>query len=82
MKSYKTSIIWKKIKNLRTIKNIEKKISQLSPGLIDELDNYIDYLINKRIPKKPKTLKQDWAGDLKETGYTSISLQKKALDWR
>ncbi|MEX0982936.1 MAG: DUF2281 domain-containing protein [Bacteroidales bacterium] len=67
---------------MRTIKNIEKKISQLSPGLIDELDNYIDYLINKRIPKKPKTLKQDWAGDLKETRYTSISLQKKALDWR
>jgi hypothetical protein len=30
------------------LKNIETKISQLSPELIGELDHYLDYLINKK----------------------------------
>jgi hypothetical protein len=64
------------------IKNIESKINQLTPGMIGELDRYLDYLINKKIVHKPKRLKQDWAGGLKDTKMTSIELQKKALDWR
>jgi hypothetical protein len=67
---------------MKAIKNIERKIRQLSPGLINELDRYLDYLINKRTPGKPRELKEDWAGDLKDTGYTSIDLQKRSLDWR
>ncbi len=58
------------------MENIEIKISQLTPGLIDELDHYLDYLINKKITKKPGKLAQDWAGGLKEEKYTSIELQK------
>ena len=38
------------------------------------------------LPKRPKssTLRQDWAGGLSEfrDQYTSIELQKKALEWR
>ena len=67
---------------MRAIQNIETKISQLSPGLIGELDHYLDYLINKRVIYRPKKLKQDWAGGLKEIKMSSIDLQKKALDWR
>ncbi|MEX0812211.1 MAG: DUF2281 domain-containing protein [Chitinophagales bacterium] len=67
---------------MKALKNIEKKISQLSPGLIEELDHYLDYLINKQTPNQSRELKQDWAGDLKDTGYTSKELQKKSLDWR
>ncbi len=67
---------------MRAIKNIESKINQLTPGLIGELDHYLDYLINKRIFKKPKKLKQDWAGGLKEIKMTSLELQKLALNWR
>ncbi len=67
---------------MRAIKNIETKISQLTPGLIGELDHYLDYLINKRIGRKPKKLKQDWAGGLRDIKMTSIELQKLALDWR
>jgi len=48
------------------VKNIETKISQLSPGLIEELDNFLDYLINKRVIRKSGKLKQDWAGGLKD----------------
>ena len=67
---------------MRAIKNIETKINQLTPDLINELENYLDYLINKRTTKKPGKLTQNWAGGLKGENYNSIELQKKALDWR
>ena len=67
---------------MRAIKKIETKINQLTPGLIEELDHYLDYLINKRVTKKTKRLIQDWADGLKGENYSSIDLQKKALDWR
>jgi len=67
---------------MRAIKKIETKINQLTPGMIGELDHYLDYLINKRVVRKPKRLKQDWAGGLKDIEMTSIELQKLALDWR
>ena len=67
---------------MKTLKNIEIKINQLSPGLIKELDNYLDYLIDKKGVRRPKKLKQDWAGALKDTNMKSVELQKKALDWR
>lgn len=67
---------------MRAIKKIETKINQLTPGMIGELDHYLDYLINKRVVRKPKRLKQDWAGGLKDIEMTSMQLQKLALDWR
>jgi hypothetical protein len=67
---------------MRAIKKIETKISQLSPELIGELDHYLDYLINKKVTLKPRKLRQDWAGGLKDTKNSAIELQKKALDWR
>jgi hypothetical protein len=67
---------------MRAMKDIEIKINQLTPGLMGELDNYLDYLINKRVVRKPGKLRQDWAGGLKDVKISSIELQKKALDWR
>jgi hypothetical protein len=67
---------------MKAIKDIEVKISKLSPGLIGELDRYLDYLINKRTIKKSGKLKQDWAGGLKDIKISALELQKKALDWR
>lgn len=67
---------------MRTMKNIETKINQLTPDLINELDNYLDYLISKSTTKKSRKLNQDWAGGLKGEKYNSVDLQKKALDWR
>jgi len=67
---------------MRAIKNIETKISQLSPGLIGELDHYLDYLINKRVVHRSQKLRQDWAGGLIDIQMSAIDLQKKALEWR
>ena len=64
------------------INEIETKISQVSPELLGELDNYLDYLINKKVVQKSKKLRLDWGGGLKDIKMTSIELQKKALDWR
>ena len=67
---------------MKAIKNIETKINQLTPGMIGELDHFLDYLINKRTVRKHRKLRQDWAGGLKDIKMTSIELQKSALDWR
>ncbi len=67
---------------MNAMKNIESKINKLTPSMIGELDRYLDYLINKRVVRRPKRLKQDWAGGLKDIKMTSNELQKKALDWR
>jgi len=67
---------------MKAIKEIEAKISQLSPGLIDELEHIIDCLICKNKADQPSKLRQDWAGGLKDIKMSSIELQKKALDWR
>ena len=67
---------------MRALKNIETKISQLSPELIGELDHYLDYLINKKATHRQRKLRQDWAGGLNDTKISAIDLQKKALEWR
>ena len=67
---------------MKAIKDIETKISRLSPGLMEELDHYLDYLINKRLIVEPKKLKQNWAGGLSDIKSSALELQKKALVWR
>ena len=67
---------------MKAIKDIEAKISRLSPELIGELDHFLDYLISKKGTHQQKKLRQDWAGGLKDIKMSAIDLQKKALDWR
>jgi hypothetical protein len=81
---------WSKFKNyylcdMYNLKTIEKKINQLPPSLVVKLDDYLDYLLSqKKVKKDTKVLTQTWAGGLKEykKKYTSIELQKLALEWR
>ena len=66
------------------IKVLEQKINQLPPVLINDLELFIDFLLNRNKETKHKKLKQDWAGSLKKyrSEFSSVELQKKALDWR
>ncbi len=61
-------------------------IKKLPPELQREVEDFVLFLLEKKvkIKKKRKFLKQDWAGELKEykNVYTSLELQKKALEWR
>lgn len=67
---------------MRVIKDIESKVHQLTPDLIEELNSYLDFLVDKKKKKKSGKLTQNWAGGLKGVESNSIDLQKKAIDWR
>lgn len=67
---------------MRAFESLETKIKQLTPELVDELDNYLNYLLDKKKVDKKGKLTQNWAGGLKDVDYSSVELQKKALDWR
>lgn len=67
---------------MKTIKEIEKKIHQLPPDLIDELEHFIDQLIDKKRIHQERKLNQNWAGGLKDIDMSALELQKKALEWR
>lgn len=65
------------------IEKIEKKISELSPKLLKNLNNYIDGMIINR-PKKTRSKRKStvdfsWEGALKKLKkkYTSVELQKE-----
>jgi len=67
---------------MKAIKEIEAKLSQLSPGLIDELDHFLDHLIIRNRIHQQGKLKQNWASGLKDIKISAVDLQKKALEWR
>jgi len=66
------------------MENIEQKIHQLPKYLQQEVIDFIEFLIKKRIHRKKKKPGLAWIGGLKEYRgkYNSLELQKKALEWR
>ncbi len=66
------------------MKSIEERIKNLPPTLKKEVEEFVNSLLKKRRKKSGKKLRQDWAGALKDyrDQYTSLELQKKALEWR
>jgi hypothetical protein len=66
------------------MKNLEERIKELPPELHQEVMDFVDFLLEKRGRRPGRKLRQDWAGALKDyrEQYTSLELQKKALEWR
>lgn len=66
------------------MKSLEELIKELPPQLQNEVREYAQYLVDAKVKQKRKYLRMDWAGGLKEFRgqYTSLELQKKALEWR
>jgi len=58
---------------------IEERIKELPPDLQREVEDFVNFLIEKRARKQGRKLRQDWAGALKDyrDQYTSLELQKK-----
>lgn len=67
-----------------TEKTLQNKISELSPELRREVEELVEFLLSKQKSKTTAKLKQDWSGALRDfrDKYTSLELQKKALEWR
>ena len=66
------------------MKSLEERIKELPPELRQEVEDFMQFLLERRARKFGRKLRQDWAGALKEYRdlYTSLELQKKALEWR
>lgn len=65
------------------MKNLEEKIRELPPELQREVEDFVEFLMDKQAKRKQKKLRMSWAGALEEfrNQYTSLELQKKALEW-
>ena len=68
-----------------TALSVEEKIKRLPPFLQQEVADFVEFLYQKahRKKRRRKKLKFKWAGALKEyrDRFTSVQLQKKALQW-
>ena len=66
------------------MKTLEELVKELPPAMQEEVRKFAQFLLEKRVKVKKKFLSQTWACGLKEfrDQYTSLELQKKALEWR
>jgi len=66
------------------MQTLEALMKQVPPELQEEVRDFVDFLLEKRSRKSGRKLRQDWAGALEDYRgqYTSLELQKKALEWR
>lgn len=67
-----------------TVKSLEERIKELPADLQQEVADFVEFLLEKRARKRGRKLRQDWAGALSDyrDQYTSLELQKKAMEWR
>ena len=63
---------------------LEDVVRELPPDLKDEVRDFAEFLLSKRNNRSGGMLRQDWAGALREhrAEYTSLELQRLALQWR
>ena len=66
------------------IKSLNQLLKELPPESQAEVRDFVESLIEKRRRQSDGHLRQDWAGALENyrEQFTSLELQKKALDWR
>lgn len=67
----------------KRMKNIDEMIKELPPEFQQEVRDFAEFLLEKKLHPKQKKLRMTWAGGLKEfrNQFTSLELPKKALEW-
>ena len=62
---------------------LNELVEKLPPELQREVEDFARFLLETRKQTKGARLRLDWAGALSEfrEKYTSLDLQKKALEW-
>ena len=65
-------------------KPLQELVEELPPDMRAEVRDFIEFLLAKRSRSEKRTLRQDWAGALRDyrEQYTSLELQRQALAWR
>jgi hypothetical protein len=63
--------------------SLEDRIKGLPPDLRREVEDFVDFLIDRRVPRPKGKMEFDWEGalaDLRDQ-HTSVDLQHKILEW-
>ena len=65
------------------MKTTEELLKELPPDLQQEVLDFAQFLLTSKVHPKQQKLRLSWAGALAEfrNRYTSLDLQKKALEW-
>ena len=65
-------------------KPLEELIRELPPDAQAEVRDFVEFLLARKGRKPERRLRQDWAGALRDyrEEYTSLQLQRQALEWR
>ena len=66
------------------MKTLEEMIRDLPPDAQRKVEDFVKELAKSTMPTPKRKLDQRWAGALKRyrDQYTSLQLQRKALEWR
>jgi hypothetical protein len=66
------------------MKTLEELIKELPPELQQEVQDFARFLVETKVHPGRSKLRMNWAGGLSEFRgqFTSLELQKKALEWR
>jgi len=66
------------------MKAIDDLIKQLPPDLRDEVEDFVEFLVEKRLKKTHGRPTFAWAGALRDIRdkYTSVELQHRISHWR
>ncbi len=66
------------------MKTLDEVVQKLPPDLQQEVEDFARFLLETRVQPKIGKFCLDWAGALSEfrDRFTSLELQKKALEWR
>ena len=64
-------------------KPLAELIKGLPPEIEEEVKDFVEFLLEKRVRKPKGTLELDWRGSLRDLRdqYTSVELQHKVLEW-
>ncbi|MGD0009988.1 MAG: DUF2281 domain-containing protein [Terriglobia bacterium] len=66
------------------MKTLEELMKELPVELQQEVQDFASFLFETKVHPKRSKLRMNWAGGLSEfrEQFTSLELQKKALEWR
>lgn len=68
---------------MHAAQDLKELIDQLPPELLQEVRDFVEFLLERRVAGLKTELKLDWRGALRDLRdqYTSVELQHKIAEW-